>query len=178
MDYKSIDEIYAANLCFRETLGKTISVIALNEAKVRPADEKWSIEQIVEHISIVDEGMSRICGKLLAEAQKAGLKGGEVAISEVFRNYTQNGEEIKLEAPERVVPTGERGVDDSLTKLNENLAAYENLRPIFLEFDGINPKFPHPFFGPLSAQDWLVMSGEHMKRHTRQIEKILNKIRQ
>ncbi|MEP7074886.1 MAG: DinB family protein [Acidobacteriota bacterium] len=178
MDYKSIDEIYAANLCFRETLGETMGVITPDEAKARPADVKWSIEQIVEHVSIVDEGMSRICAKLLGEAQKASLKGGEVAISEVFRNYTQNGEEIKLEAPERVVPTGERSVDDSLTKLNENLVAYENLRPLFLEFDGINPKFPHPFFGPLSAQDWLVMSGEHMKRHTRQIEKILNKIRQ
>jgi len=178
MDYKSIDEIYVANLAFREALGDTISTITKEEAQVYPADEKWSIQEIVEHVSMVDEGMSRICGKLLREAQNEGRSGGDVLISDVFRNYTENADDIKLEAPERVQPTGERSIEESTKKLDENLAAYESLRPLFMGFDGLSAKFPHPFFGPLSAQDWLVLAGEHMRRHTRQIEKVLGKIRQ
>ena len=38
-------------------------------------------------------------------------------------------------------------------------------------------KFPHPFFGELSATEWLVLLGGHEARHTAQIERILSGIR-
>jgi len=44
--------------------------------------------------------------------------------------------------------------------------------------DVSNHKFPHPFFGDLTAAEWLVMLGAHEARHTKQIERLLTAIRQ
>ena len=177
MEYTTIDEIYSDNDQIRDRLLKMIDSIADSELRARPNDEKWCIEQIFEHIAMVDEGMAKICRKLLSEAEKSDLKSSGVTISDVFKTYTDGVGEIKLEAPERVQPTGQQNVAGSKEKLNESQALFEVLRPRFHEFDGVGLKFPHPYFGPLSAQDWLVLVGKHADRHTRQIEKLAEKIR-
>jgi hypothetical protein len=103
---------------------------------------------------------------------------GEIKISDVFRDYTEKVDEIKLEAPERVWPTGKQTIEDSQKKIAESQSVLETLRSLFDEVDSTTLKFPHPYFGPLSAQEWLVLTGEHMLRHTKQIQKLLDKIRQ
>ena len=178
MEYKSIDEIYSANTRFREEFFDAIDSLNENDIAVLPDGEKWSIGQVVEHVSIVDEGMSKICRKLLNEARESGLKAGDVTISPVFRDYTENPETVKLEAPERVQPTGGQTIAASRTKIEGSRTWFEEIRPLFEEFDGTQLKFPHPLFGPLSAQDWLVMAGEHMRRHTLQIKRITKAITQ
>ncbi|MGH9820808.1 MAG: DinB family protein [Pyrinomonadaceae bacterium] len=179
MHYQNIDEIYSANDRFRSDLAQAVTGLAAEELKALPSGEKWSLEQIVEHVAIVDDGMARICRKLLAEAEEKGLKSsGEILVSDVFRSYTENTDGVRLEAPERVQPSGELSVRDSQAKMIESKKLFETLRPLFGEFDGTMPKFPHPYFGPLSAQEWLVLAGEHMHRHSGQIEKLIEKIRQ
>src|SRR5258708_8825452 len=108
MDYQNIDEIYSANDGIRNYLRETIKDLNAEELKALPDGEKWSIEQIVEHVSIVEESVSKICRKLLAKAQEDDLKAsGKIVISGGFRAYAENMEDVKLEAPERVWPTGE-----------------------------------------------------------------------
>ena len=177
MDYKSIDVIYSANVRFREEFFEVIDSLTENDFAARPDGEKWSIGQVAEHVSIVDEGMSKICRKLLYEARESGLKAGGITVSSIFREYTENPETVKLEAPERVQPTRGQTIAESRTKVDSTRVWFEEIRPLFEEFDGTQPKFPHPFFGPLSAQDWLVMAGEHMRRHTLQIKRILKAIK-
>jgi len=179
MNFKNIDEIYAANDRIRDALGETIKGIDSEELKAHPDGEKWSIEQIVEHVSIVEESVTRICRKLLTTAQEGDLKAsGEILISDGFRGYVGNIDDVKLEAPERVWPKGELSVQAAQMKMTENRTVFETLLPLFKEFDGTSPKFPHPYFGPLSAQEWLILSGEHARRHTKQIEKLIEKVRQ
>lgn len=178
MDYLTIDDIYDANDQFRRKFEQVIGGIEAGELSARLDADKWSIEQIIEHVCTVEEGMFKICRKLLGQAEEAGLKSsGEVIISDSFRAYTENLDGVKLEAPERVWPTGSLDLDGSRAKMAENVSMFESLRTKFREFDGTTDKFPHPHFGPLSAQDWLVLSGEHMHRHTGQIERIIEKIR-
>jgi hypothetical protein len=179
MNYENIDQIFSANERIQDLFVNTLREISDGELQALPEDEKWSIKQIVEHVSIVEEGMSKICRKLLSEARENGLAGsGEIQISGVFQDYAENVDGIKLQAPERVWPTGQQSIEDSQKKIAEAQNMLENLRPLFSNVDSTTLKFPHPYFGPLSAQEWLVLSGEHMRRHTRQIEKLLEKIRQ
>src|SRR5215813_5562396 len=105
MNYQSIDEIYSANERIREDFLRTLDSLTEDEITGRPEGEKWSIEQIAEHVSIVEEGMSKICRKLLNEAKDSGLRADGISISDKFREYAENLESIKLEAPERVQPT-------------------------------------------------------------------------
>ncbi len=149
MNNPTIADIYAGNEKIHEKLKATLESLTEEQASSLPDGEKWTISQIVEHLSIVDEGMSKICSKLLSKAQSDGkISDGTVKISPGF---VEKGAEIavmKLEAPERVHPSAGAS------------------------------KFLHPFLGDISAVEWLTLVGRHKARHLRQIENLLEKIGQ
>ena len=92
MKYESIDEIYAGNDKARARLKEVVASLSDETATALPEGEKWTVAQIVEHISMVDEGAMRICARLLRKAQEAGhTHDGKVVITENFR---QKGSEI------------------------------------------------------------------------------------
>jgi len=82
-----------------------------------------------------------------------------------------------VEAPERVQPTGDVSIADSIAKLEENRKKFEEIKPQFEMFGGNGETFPHPFFGDITAVEWLVMAGGHESRHTRQIVRALEELR-
>lgn len=178
MKYETIDQIYAGNEKVRARLKDVVGSLPDETATALPEGENWTVAQIVEHISMVDEGAMRICARLLRKAQEAGrTHDGKVVITE---NFLQKGSEIarmKVQAPDIVQPTGTKSISDSLAKLDENSEQLENLRELFKSVDGTELKFPHPFFGDISAQEWLSLKGGHEMRHIKQIEKVLAKIK-
>jgi len=178
MKYETIDEIYAGNDRVRARLKEVVASLPDETATALPEGETWTVAQIVEHISMVDEGAMRICARLLKKAQEAGqTHDGKVVITESF---LQKGSEIarmKVQAPDFVQPTGTKSISDSLARLDENSLQLENLRELFKSVDGTELKFPHPFFGDISAQEWLSLKGGHEMRHVKQIEKVLAKIK-
>ena len=91
----------------------------------------------------------------------------------------QKGKEIagmKVNAPEFVQPTGAKSIAESLAKLDENTEQLEHLRTLFESVDGTELKFPHPFFGDISAHEWLSLKGAHELRHIKQIENLVARI--
>jgi hypothetical protein len=120
--------------------------------------------------------MSRICAKLLSEAEAEGkVSNGSFRISPAFASKSEEIAEVKLEAPERVRPAGIRSIRESLDLLNESRERFEQIRTAFEKFDCQEYKFPHPYFGDLSAAEWLLLSGGHKARHLRQIKKLVEK---
>jgi uncharacterized damage-inducible protein DinB len=178
MNYETIADVYETNANIREHLKNVVSSLSAEEADARPDGEKWSVREIVEHIATVDEGSLRICGKLVGEAKTAGKPGdGKVDLSTDFNEKSRQVAEIKLEAPERVQPTGEATIDDSLERMERTKQAFANLRSDFEAYDLAEHTFPHPFFGQITAAEWLVLAGGHEARHTKQIEKLLGSMR-
>jgi hypothetical protein len=176
MNYQSLDEAYAANGAARTKLKETVSALSEAQLSALPEGEKWSISQIVEHVAMVNDGVVRICGRLLAKAEAAERPSAGFSVSNDFVEKGAGIAGVKLEAPEIVHPVSGASVKDSLAKLDECSSALELLREKFERFDGTDPKFPHPYFGDLSAQEWFVLSGAHEGRHIRQIRRILEKI--
>ncbi|MBV9217188.1 MAG: DinB family protein [Acidobacteria bacterium] len=178
MELNSIAAIYAANDRHREHLLETLSQVAPGEQTARPGDEKWSIQEIVEHVSLVGSGVARICAKLLDEARAAGLRGdGSFALPSSFSEKAAEIADMKVEAPERVQPTGEVSIDESLRRLESSRELIRMMQGDLAAHDLSAHKFPHPFFGPLTAAEWLVMLGAHEARHTKQIERLLTALR-
>lgn len=179
MEYKTIEEIYTANEAIRKKFKDTVASLTDDQIAALPEGEKWSIAQIVEHVSMVDEGMMRICAKLLGKAEAAGMESdGTAAFS---NNFLEKGPEIariKIEAPDFVRPVSGRSIKESLEKLDESQDKFNELRTAFETFNGSEFKFPHPFFGDISAQEWLAIGGGHEARHLRQIKNLLEKIGQ
>jgi DinB superfamily len=175
MNYQKISEIYEANDKIRAKLKETVSGLTDEQASFLPEGAKWSAANVVEHISMVETGITRIFGKLLSEAQAKGGNptGGEAKISEEFLQKLAWGREQKFEAPERVHPSGGLSIAESLAKLDENRQTLEELRPLFESVECSEFKFPHPAFGPLTAHEWLALLGGHETRHIKQIEAIM-----
>jgi hypothetical protein len=147
------------------------------KTSVLPDGERWTIAQVLEHVAMVDEGTVKICAKLLKKAQEAGQTyDGQVVISDKF---LQKGAEIatmKVEAPSFVQPSAGKSVTESLAKLDETAESLNEMRPLFESVDGTAFKFPHPFFGDITAQEWLALKGGHEMRHLKQIQRLLEKI--
>jgi uncharacterized damage-inducible protein DinB len=177
MNYQTIAEIYEANDKIRENLKTVIAELPDEKAATLPADEKWTLAELIEHITIVEDGMTKICAKLLSKAQKEEkTSDGTARISGDFLTKAAASVSQKLEAPERVRPSGTKTVAESLAKMDENRETLNQMRPLFEAFDGSAHKFPHPAFGDLTAHEWLALIGGHELRHTAQIKKMLEKM--
>jgi uncharacterized damage-inducible protein DinB len=176
MNYTSINDIFDANDRAHERLIETLAGVTDEQSQKRIDGEKWTVAEIMEHIAIVNEGMCKICGKLMSKAQEAGLPlDDNISISSEFRERTAGAKDVRLEAPERVRPTGTASIAESLAHMDANRERFAEVRPLFLEFSGSADRFPHPYFGYMTAIDWLVLMGQHEARHTRQIAKLLEK---
>lgn len=178
MRYENIADIYSANEKFHKQLAAKLSEISSDEAAALPEGEKWSINQIVEHVSMVDFGITRICSKLLEAAKADGTRSdGSFSLSANFNERAAVIAGIKVEAPERVHPTGDMTIDDAIEKMSANRAVFDSMQADLASFDLSGHKFPHPFIGDMDAGEWLAMAGLHKQRHMKQIEGLLAKIR-
>lgn len=178
MRYETIAEIFSANKEIRKRLVATMSAISDEEAAIVPDGEKWSIRQIAEHMAMVDSGVARICQKLLSEAKVAGkMSNGLIAMSPRFQELVVKIRDVKVEAPERVQPTGNVSVSEAIDRINANQVNFDSMRQELETYDLTEPKFPHPYFGPITAVEWLVVAGGHEHRHKKQIERLLERIR-
>lgn len=177
MEYKTVDDVYTANTAIREKFKQSFASLSEEQLNSKPEGEKWSVAQIVEHVTIVNGGALRICSKLLGKGEAAGKSNdGSVSISPGFIEAGSSAVGQKLEAPEMVRPINNVPIADSIAKLDEQQAQYAELKEKFQKIDGVEAKFPHPYFGDLSAQEWLVLSGAHEIRHLKQIRRVLTAI--
>jgi hypothetical protein len=179
MRYESIADIYSANTEVRENLHATLADITDEEAAALPDGENWSIQHVVEHLSMVETGVSMICSRMIDAAKADGRSSdGTFNLSDKFRENLSQLATARVEAPERVQPTGDVKIRESLEKLAAATAAIKTLRADLESIDVTGHRFPHPYFGPLTATEWLVIAGLHERRHTKQIENLISKLRQ
>lgn len=174
MNYQKIEDIYAANDLIRENLQSIIADLTDEQATTPAAGEQWTVAQIVEHLSIVEDGMTRISAKLLKAAQDAGkTSDGAARLSAGFVRKSGEMRGVKVEAPDRVRPTGKLTIGESLAKMKESRQRLNELKPLFEQYESADFTFPHPFLGALTATEWLALIGGHEARHIEQIKRIL-----
>lgn len=174
MNYQSIDEIYRENARIRQKLKNTVGSLTPRQTGRRGTDGNWSVAEIVEHVSLVDEGVTKICAKLLGKAKsERRFADGKVSLSEDFLEKATEIAHTKVEAPEFVKPVSGRTIAESFARMDESQRIMDDIRPLFKSFDGTTHKFPHPLFGEISAHEWLTLRGGHEAQHIKQIETML-----
>lgn len=170
---KNVDEIFAEIDRINEELKSITHGLPAELINEKADGDKWSIAEVIEHIAIVEDGLGRVCNKLLKKAKEAERRtAGTFELSE---NYVAKGTQfknLKVEAPEKIRPTGTKTVGESLAALAESRQKLEQIRPLFAQYSVNELTFPHPFLGPLSASDWLDFIVEHKTRHLQQVERI------
>jgi|SRR5581483_11301892 len=155
----------------REALERATSGMTAAQLEQRPG-QKWSVAQILEHLSLTYSGTVKgiekcmAAGKPLATSPTLKHRVAEFAV--VGLGHMPQGRK----APERSVPKGMPG-SEALRALRENLAAMdEAIARCERQFGGQVKIMDHPILGPLSITGWKKLHWVHGRHHARQIEKL------
>ena len=177
MAYQSVADIFETIDETRERLYNRVEGLSPAQEKFRPTPDAWSIAEIVEHLSIMENRQSALMKMMLKKAESASDEAGEGG--QGFRPFSldqhiERSLKEKYVAPETVRPSGNITVEETLEGLRRSRAALHELRPKLEAMDLSNMTYPHPVFGPLDLYQWLAFIGIHEDRHLRQIESVLS----
>ena len=179
MIYNSVAEILDS---IDETRGKLIAAVSNlsdNELNFRPAENSWTVAELVEHVAKTEAGIVPLVFRLLKNAEADGAQSdGTINPPISLAEQHEIARTTKFQAPEMIRPEGTASVSESLAKLAESRETIGNLRSRLEAVDLSNTAFPHPAFGKLNLYQWLAFIGLHEGRHLAQIEKILAETRE
>ncbi|MDQ3917032.1 MAG: DinB family protein [Acidobacteriota bacterium] len=171
MNYNSVAELFDDIDRTRARLFQSVEGLSDAQQGFRPAPDRWSVAEVLEHLSIIERRVTKLVAALLDKAESAGQaraaagRFAPVSIAE----FVEQTRAQKLVAPENARPAGALAAD-SLSALRDSRAALHSLRPRVEQTDCTSARFPHPAWGPLNLYQWLLFLGAHEARHLAQIE--------
>ncbi len=152
----------------RESLRHAVGMVPAEARGKRPAADRWSVAEILEHLGLVEGSVTRLLGRLGADSGPTALPGGASGLD--FAALVDRSRPIQ--ATESAQPSG--GLDwrqawDELTERRKELIR------LLTSTEGIvihRVRAPHYVFGLLDGVDWVRFIEGHEVRHTAQIMEI------
>jgi DinB superfamily len=168
--YNSVAEIYEAIDGTRARLVGAVENLTAEQQSFRPSPDRWTVAEIIEHLSITERRVARMLGALVTKLEpEAAREEGSAFAPVSVAEFVERARAEKYAAPEEIRPKG-APLPDSLASLADSRAAVRALRPRVERLDGTRAHFPHPAWGPLDLYQWLAFLGLHEHRHLAQIE--------
>ena len=136
----------------------------------RPAAMRWSIAEVLEHLVTIERGIAKLIATRGRQPSPPGAPAPVPLDAERVAKLRNRGE--RVEAPERVRPTGTVAAADALAALSEARAA---LRQALLDADPASLEHythAHAVLGPLCLRDWAQFVAHHEARHAAQVLEI------
>ncbi len=155
----------------RERLLAMVQRLSPSQLAFKPAADRWSVAECVEHIIVVEQAiLGRITGALQQPADAAQHSAFEGSDEPLVERVTNRSE--KVQAPEMIHPTG-RWPHDQL--LAEFRAARGRTSDFAAKTDADLRQHltPHPRLGPLDCYQWLLLIAAHGERHRAQAEEVM-----
>lgn len=136
------------------------------------ADGVWSATQILEHCAQVEGNVARMIVKGAAMPRTATEDELQAAVLTERTIGWVRERTTKVEAPERVRPTGTLQADAAIAQIHASRAAL--LEAFAASDDAVldGAIFPHPFLGPLTLRSWMELIAHHDARHAAQMTEL------
>jgi hypothetical protein len=151
----------------REAFLSAAANVSEERACVRPALDQWSVLDCVEHVAITEHFMFTIIATKLAPALPSGTRGREEFFLHEVANRT-----TKINAPERAHPTGRfPTLAAALEQFNQSRARSIDYVD-HCEKDLRAHTAPHPLFGSITGQEYMIILALHPARHAAQIREV------
>jgi uncharacterized damage-inducible protein DinB len=148
----------------RAELIVVVSSLTEEQAGTRPAPDRWSVLECLEHVSFVERRFLR-----MVKESEAGTPAERDAAKEAALKERVLDRSNRRTAPEAVLPTGKyRNISEALQDFNS--ARDETLR--FASEQGANllsRSANHPVLGPMNGVEALLRITGHGRRHTAQM---------
>jgi len=159
----------------RAALRAAVGRVPAARRQQRPAPDRWSVSEVIEHLAIVEARSAAAIGAETATApmlaQDSGAAPTEFDRTKVLDRST------KAQAPEFIQPQGHMDFNAAWSALEQAWTALDALITSAAGRDLTSIGRTHPFLGQLDGYQWLLSIGGHERRHTAQILEIADAIR-
>lgn len=158
----------------RAALLQAIEGLSGSQLDYKPAEDQWSVTDILHHLALSDEASLKLTYIMLKQAEEQSLPpdpspdGSVVDCLDQFREPMSN----PLKAPARVTPLSHVPAQESLARLNASREKLLENIDLLSAYDLSQLSYPHPLMGSFGAHQWLVLAGNHESRHAAQIKRI------
>jgi uncharacterized damage-inducible protein DinB len=154
----------------RENLLAAVQRVPEHERDRRPAEMRWSIAEVLEHLATVERGIAALIAKRGRYQPRPDEPIPVPLDDERIARLRNRGE--RMEAPDFAKPSGTVVAAEALRTLVEGRAA---LRRALVDADPASLEkctSTHPALGTLSLRDWAQFVAHHEARHTSQVLEI------
>ena len=152
----------------RRTLRAAVDRVPTSLLTVKPAPDRWSVAEVLEHLSIVEAGALL---RVKALIESAPLADGAVALTDLDRAWIRNRSR-RITAPDRIQPTGTVSVEAALMALEWSREQLQSILTTAEGRDLSKVSQSHPALGLLDGYQWIAFIGGHEMRHALQIDEI------
>ncbi|HVB57405.1 MAG TPA: DinB family protein [Candidatus Acidoferrales bacterium] len=137
------------------------------QGKFKPAPDRWSIEECVEHLAVVEKWILYRISEDYTPSDRVERPDRQAELRQFGASRAS-----KRQAPERVRPTGQFG---SLAKALDQFAASREQTIAYLSAcqNDLNAgTVVHPTLGPMTCHEYVIFMTGHTLRHLDQIREI------
>ena len=158
----------------RAALTMAAAAVAPGRRSLRPAEDRWSVGEILDHVARVESSFTRLLNKRVGDARARGHEN-ETDDSSVLGRFGSEGvvdRTRRIEAPPIVRPQQGASAEEGLVALRTSRIG---LRTALANASGLalgTITQAHPFFGVLDMYQWAIVLGYHDLRHAAQIREI------
>lgn len=159
----------------RARLLASVEGLSREQMDFRPEPDAWSIGEVLHHLALTHEATAKLMSILLRRTEEESVPrdpNPDGSAVSAIDGVVPGVDEGKAPAPERVAPRSYLPPDAALARLEASRRRLEATVAELSAFDLSSLRFPHPFFGELDAYQWLLVTGWHEHRHTKQIARI------
>ncbi|HEV2688746.1 MAG TPA: DinB family protein [Bryobacteraceae bacterium] len=154
----------------RQTLLDAVEGVSETQARWKPAPERWSVFEYVEHLAVSDDALIALIERSLkTPAQPETEEERRAREAKIRATPIPRGAN---NAPEAMKPSGR------FATLGAAVSAFLDARERSLEYarttsDDLRSHFsPHPVLGPLDCYQWLVGNAHHAETHAAHIREL------
>ncbi len=162
----------------RAQLWTAVEAIAAADRERRPAPDRWSVAEVLEHLAIVEVRVTSRMREGLEAAQAAGMAADDATSSVVDPSFLARAHDRsrRFKTGEHAEPRGGITSSEAWTKLE---AARQEFLTLLERADGLDVSgiaSQHPAFGTLNFHQWAVFLGAHDARHALQIREMADQL--
>lgn len=136
------------------------------QGKFKPAPDRWSIEECVEHLAVVEKWILNRISEDYTPSDRVERPDRQAELRQIAANRIN-----KRPAPDRLRPTGRFG---SLAKARDQFAASraETIAYLSACVDDLHARTVVHGLGPMTSYEFLIYTANHTLRHLDQIREI------
>ena len=149
----------------RKELLSQVEHLSDEQLNKKPAEDRWSVKQLLQHLYLMEGAVSQIIQSQLASEEQNLATDKPIQLA-VDRSR-------KVDVPDFAKPTEDFATLDELkTKLSATHSTLRNIAENTPD-EKLNVKsYPHPVFGEMSLTQWIPFVGYHEQRHIDQIKEV------